>query len=450
MVKEQGGLTQINNDEFYTCMFACFLSQEEPKRVHQAFKDPSWIEAMQEELLQFKFVKGLGTMDLPKGKRAIDSIWFFRNKKDKRGKVIKNKARLVAQGHTQEEGIDYEEVFAPVARIEAISQDKYVAEILRKFGLKDGKSASTPIDTEKPLLKDPDDEDVDIHTYRQFTSIISFMSSFHDMTNAASAPMVLLCEFHQVRALFNKDIPFGRPYRTHLNGSRKLLTARKRVRPFLAHRHAWRLVSHHSSNCHSSLNPSSSSSSSDSSSDTSSGSSSDSLLDSSLVHSSGCDTSDSSLPSYEPSRKRCRSPITLVPSSTHISRLIAPTPTNFLLPRKRFRDSYSPEDSRDEHMKIGTVDADLGISDEVGAHIKDGIGIGVKVVFSDIREDVEDFEAETNAGADGAVEITYETLGDLVQRFHDHAEEIPVHCIQDNLRLRGTLKREKARADRVQ
>nr|GFB26873.1 hypothetical protein [Tanacetum cinerariifolium] len=47
-----------------------------------------------------------------------------------------------------------------------ISHDKYIAEILRKFGLTDGKSASTPIDTEKPLLKDPDGEDVDVHTYR--------------------------------------------------------------------------------------------------------------------------------------------------------------------------------------------------------------------------------------------------------------------------------------------
>nr|GEV05163.1 putative ribonuclease H-like domain-containing protein [Tanacetum cinerariifolium] len=233
MVKEQGGLTQINNEDFHTCMFACFLFQEEPKRVHQALKDPSWIEALQKELLQFKMEKG----------------------------------------HTQEEGIEYEELFAPVARIKAIrlflayasfmsfmvyqmdvkstflygtikeevylcqppgfedpdypdkvykvikafyrlhqaprswyetlanyllengfqrgnidqtlfikkqkglqvkqkdneifiSQDKYVAKILRKFGLIDGISASTPIDTEKPLLKDPDGEDVDVHIYR--------------------------------------------------------------------------------------------------------------------------------------------------------------------------------------------------------------------------------------------------------------------------------------------
>ncbi|GJV70683.1 retrovirus-related pol polyprotein from transposon TNT 1-94 [Tanacetum coccineum] len=59
-------------------------------------------------------------VDLPNGKRAIGSKWGFKNKKDKRGIMIRNKARLVAQGYTQEEGIDYDEVFAPVARIEAI------------------------------------------------------------------------------------------------------------------------------------------------------------------------------------------------------------------------------------------------------------------------------------------------------------------------------------------
>ncbi|GKA23817.1 putative ribonuclease H-like domain-containing protein [Tanacetum coccineum] len=59
-------------------------------------------------------------VDLPNGKRAIGTKWVYRNKKDERGIVIKNKARLIAQGYTQEEGIDYDEVFAPVARIEAI------------------------------------------------------------------------------------------------------------------------------------------------------------------------------------------------------------------------------------------------------------------------------------------------------------------------------------------
>ncbi|GKA29041.1 putative ribonuclease H-like domain-containing protein [Tanacetum coccineum] len=59
-------------------------------------------------------------VNLPNGKRAIGTKWVFRNKKDERGIVVRNKARLVAQGYTQEEGIDYDEVFAPVARIEAI------------------------------------------------------------------------------------------------------------------------------------------------------------------------------------------------------------------------------------------------------------------------------------------------------------------------------------------
>nr|GFB54603.1 copia protein [Tanacetum cinerariifolium] len=75
---------------------------------------------MQEELLQFKMQKVWILVDLPYRKRSIGTKWVYINKKDERGIVIRNKERLVAQGHTQEEGIDYEEVFAPVARIEAI------------------------------------------------------------------------------------------------------------------------------------------------------------------------------------------------------------------------------------------------------------------------------------------------------------------------------------------
>nr|GEW60371.1 retrovirus-related Pol polyprotein from transposon TNT 1-94 [Tanacetum cinerariifolium] len=181
-------------------------------------------------------------VDLPKGKRAIGLKWVFRNKKDERGIVIRNKARLVAQRHTQEEGIDYDEVFSLVARIEAIRlflayasftgfmvyqmdvksdflcgtikeevyvcqpprfedpdypdkvykvvkalyglhqspracQDKYVAKILRKFGFTDVKSASTHIETEKPLLKDPDGEVVDVHIYRSMIGLLMYLTS---------------------------------------------------------------------------------------------------------------------------------------------------------------------------------------------------------------------------------------------------------------------------------
>ncbi|GKD37350.1 reverse transcriptase domain-containing protein, partial [Tanacetum coccineum] len=95
-------------------------SVQEPTKIAQALDDESWVEAMQEELLQFKIQKVWTLVDLPYGKKDIGTKWVYRNKKDERGIVVKNKARLVAQGYKQEEGIDYDKVFALVARIEAI------------------------------------------------------------------------------------------------------------------------------------------------------------------------------------------------------------------------------------------------------------------------------------------------------------------------------------------
>nr|GEY88205.1 putative ribonuclease H-like domain-containing protein [Tanacetum cinerariifolium] len=309
----------------------------------------------EEELLQFKMQKVWILVDLPHGKRAIGTKWVFMNKKDKRGIVVRNKARLVVQGHTREEGIDYKEVFAPVARIEAIrlflayssfmgfmvyqmdvksaflyqtiekevygcqplgfeepdhldkvykvvmalyglhqaprawyetlanyllengfqrgkidqivfikrqkgdillvqiyvddiifgatnkdlckyfeklmkdkfqmslmgeltfflglqvkqkkdgifiSQDKYVAEILRKFRLTEGKSASTPIDTEKPLLKYPDGKDVDVHTYRSMIGSMMYLTSLRQDIMFASD-----CESFPPTSLYDRFQP---------------------------------------------------------------------------------------------------------------------------------------------------------------------------------------------------------------------------------------------------
>ncbi|GJR96538.1 putative ribonuclease H-like domain-containing protein [Tanacetum coccineum] len=123
-LKEHGLFSSVqqrtNHKDFQNCLFACFLSQEEPKKVIHALEYPSWIEAMQDELLQFTLQKVWTLVDLPNGKRAIRTKWVYRNKKDERGIVIKNKGRLVIPRYTQEEVIDYNEVFAHIARIEAI------------------------------------------------------------------------------------------------------------------------------------------------------------------------------------------------------------------------------------------------------------------------------------------------------------------------------------------
>ncbi|GJY92273.1 putative ribonuclease H-like domain-containing protein [Tanacetum coccineum] len=84
---------RTNHKDFQNYLFACFLSQHEPTKITQALEDESW---------------------------AIGTKWVYVNKKDERGIVVTNKARLVAQGYKQEEGIDYDEVFSPVARVETI------------------------------------------------------------------------------------------------------------------------------------------------------------------------------------------------------------------------------------------------------------------------------------------------------------------------------------------
>nr|GEU40694.1 reverse transcriptase domain-containing protein [Tanacetum cinerariifolium] len=224
------------------------------------------------------------------------------------------------------------------------------------------------------------------------------------------APVVPLPEIRRRPAILvrpGKAIPFARPYRTHPDGPR-------------------------SSSC---------SSSSNSSLDISSYS----LSDSSLVYSSGCDASGQSL--SRPSRKRCRSPTTLVPSSNPVLGSIATALADFLA-RKRFRYSYSSEASGGEHTEIGTADAetvaDLGISDGVRAPVEDGLGMGVEVATSDIRKDEEELEAE--ASARGMMEIAVDLLaigGTLYDIAHYMSE---IRRDRDDTRRR--LKRLKSLVER--
>ncbi|GAU48601.1 hypothetical protein TSUD_179830 [Trifolium subterraneum] len=92
------------------------ISQIEPRSINEAIIDESWIKAMKEELHQFEKNEVWNLVPFPKDHSIIGTRWVFRNKLDENGKVVRNKARLVAQGYNQQEGIDYDETFAPVAR----------------------------------------------------------------------------------------------------------------------------------------------------------------------------------------------------------------------------------------------------------------------------------------------------------------------------------------------
>ncbi|GJV38676.1 hypothetical protein Tco_1411153 [Tanacetum coccineum] len=230
-------------------------------------------------------------------------------------------------------------------------------------------------------------------------------------------------------------IPLGRPYCTRPNGPRRVMTARKRVRPLPARRLVWKHVSPRSSDHH----PSSSSSSSYSSPVHSSG------LDAPDQAHSGSSTRDvsprlgypprraprrskafrrwcaaplstlcppttsesssgdsskrllhSSSHSAGPSRKRCRSPVDSVPSSTLVMGSLAPTRADLLPPRKRFRDSYSSEASMEEDTEDDPIEAEVDM--ELGTSDRDDVRDRVKSDPRDVRDDIEEHEADTSAG----------------------------------------------------
>ncbi|GJX67551.1 putative ribonuclease H-like domain-containing protein [Tanacetum coccineum] len=119
-IHKDHSLTQVIGDIQFSVQTRRMINKQGFISVFYEGKTHEDLQAMQEELLQFKLQQVWTLVDLPYGKMAIGTKWVYKNKKDKRGIVIRNKARLVAQGYSQEEGIDYDEVFAPVARIEVI------------------------------------------------------------------------------------------------------------------------------------------------------------------------------------------------------------------------------------------------------------------------------------------------------------------------------------------
>ena len=102
------------------CAYAAFIAQEEPKNVQEALQDENWIMAMQEELNQFERCDVWELVDPPEDASIVGTKWVFKNKVDEFGTITRNKARLVAQGYNQQEGIDFDQTYAPVARLESI------------------------------------------------------------------------------------------------------------------------------------------------------------------------------------------------------------------------------------------------------------------------------------------------------------------------------------------
>ncbi|GKD94232.1 retrovirus-related pol polyprotein from transposon TNT 1-94 [Tanacetum coccineum] len=195
-------LSRTNHKHFHHCLFACFLSQHEPKKISEALEDESWVDAMQEELLQFEIQKGhrqeegidydevfaairiflafasymgfivyqidvksaflYGKIDEENGYRrgTIDKTLFL--KKDKHYIIlVQIYVDDIIFGSTKKSWCDE---FEALMKSIFISQDKYVAEILKKFDFANVKTASTPIETQ-PLVKDEEASDVDIcHT----------------------------------------------------------------------------------------------------------------------------------------------------------------------------------------------------------------------------------------------------------------------------------------------
>ncbi|GJV65546.1 retrovirus-related pol polyprotein from transposon TNT 1-94 [Tanacetum coccineum] len=110
---------QLETDAMW-CYFDAFLTLVAPKNFKQAMTEPSWIDAMQEEIHEFEILKVWEFVPCPDNMFLIELKWIYKVKTDESGGVLKNKARLVAQGFRQEEGINFEESFASVTRIEAI------------------------------------------------------------------------------------------------------------------------------------------------------------------------------------------------------------------------------------------------------------------------------------------------------------------------------------------
>nr|GEX52330.1 putative ribonuclease H-like domain-containing protein [Tanacetum cinerariifolium] len=235
----------------------------------------STVEISPEEMQQFKFQNVWVLVDFPASKYAIETKWILKNKRDARGIVVRNKARLVAQGHRQEEGIDYDEVFVPVARIEAIrlflafasymgfmvyqmdvksaflygriDEEVYVTQpkgfvdpqhpkkvykvVKALYGLHQAPRAwmaTTPYEALKPKSKNESDSPVNVHLYRFMIGLLMYLTASRpDIMFAVSA-----CSRNQVTPT-TSNLEAVKKIFKYLKGQPKLCLWYHRESPFV-------------------------------------------------------------------------------------------------------------------------------------------------------------------------------------------------------------------------
>ncbi|GJU50962.1 retrovirus-related pol polyprotein from transposon TNT 1-94 [Tanacetum coccineum] len=146
---------------------------KKPKNVNEALKDESWVVAMQEDLNQFVANDVWELVPLPISQSVIGTKWVFRNKLDENGIVSRNKARLVAQGYNQQEGLQIKQM----EDIIFFNQSKYIKEMLKKSGLEDSNPTKTQMSTEIKLTKDDEADFVDSSKYRGMIGSLLYLTA---------------------------------------------------------------------------------------------------------------------------------------------------------------------------------------------------------------------------------------------------------------------------------
>ncbi|KAL0436856.1 UNVERIFIED_CONTAM: protein NRT1/ PTR FAMILY 2.7 [Sesamum radiatum] len=194
---------RMNGDNLF-----CLFMNDEPLSFEEAIKEKKWIQAMEEEIHSIEKNDTWELATLPSGHEAIGVKWVYKIKRNAKGEVERYKARLVAKGYKQKHGVDYEEVFAPVARLETIrllialaaqnrwpihqmdvksaflnvkqrsdgifiSQEAYARETLKKFKMKECNPVTTPIECGVKLSKDDGARKVDSTTFRSLVGSLS-------------------------------------------------------------------------------------------------------------------------------------------------------------------------------------------------------------------------------------------------------------------------------------